>query len=468
MPDQKQVVVIGGGISGLSCAHRLRQLGLPVTLLDSSPDPGGLMGSSNRPDGFLFDSGPQSFQGTPALTQLVSELKLGPELCAANPRAPRYILRHGRLQKIAMAPQALLASSLLSIKSRWKIASEPFRRTQPPSEEESVASFVRRKFGQEILEYLVSPFVSGVYAGDPEKLSLRAAFPSLEEWERQHGSVLRGAMKSAKDAKARREQTPGESGPPSLCSFRSGLGTLPKMLAASLGDNLRSGVAALALAQPASSGAYEVQVEKAGGEKSTIAAAAVVFATPAYVTSQLLRPLAAKVADALSGIAYAGVMVATMGYRSKQVSAPLDGFGVLIPRSERRRTLGTIFASSLFPGRAPEGYFAITSFLGGATDEGIVEMSDSAVSAIAERDAAEILGIVGPPVAAAMWRHPKGLPQYNLGHGHIVEMLRAAGRNLPGLFFAGNYLEGPAIGKCVELAFRTAESVRDSLERSSQ
>jgi oxygen-dependent protoporphyrinogen oxidase len=463
MPDRKQVVVIGAGISGLCCAYRLQQMGLPVTLIDSSPDPGGLMASNPRPDGFLFESGPQSFQGTPSLMQLIRELKLEPELCVANPRAPRYILRHGRMQKIATSPPALLASSLLSMRSRWKIASEPFRRTQPPPQEESVANFVRRKFGHEILEYLVSPFVSGVYAGDPEKLSLRAAFPSLEQWEREHGSVLRGAIKSQKEAKARREQTPGANAPPTLCSFQGGVGVLPKALASALGDNFRPSTAAVALAAGTAPGSCNIQIQGTAGTASTIAAFAVVLAAPAYVTSHLLRPIAAPIADALSGIAYAGVAVATLGYYAKQAPAPLDGFGVLLPRSERRRTLGVIFNSSLFPGRAPRGQFAITSFLGGATDEGIVQMSDSAILAVAEKDAADILGISGSPAAAALWRHPKALPQYNMGHGHIVESVRAAARNLPGIFFAGNYLEGPAIGKCVELAFKTAESVRDSL-----
>ena len=147
-------------------------------------------------DGFLFESGPQSFQGTEALLDLIRELGIEGELCKADPKAPRFVLRHGKLQKVPMSPQALLTSSLLAPGSRWKVISEPLRRTKPPNEEESVANFVRRKFGHEILEYLVAPFVSGVYAGDPEKLSLRAAFPSLEEWEREYGSVLRGAMKS--------------------------------------------------------------------------------------------------------------------------------------------------------------------------------------------------------------------------------------------------------------------------------
>src|SRR5580704_7135819 len=184
MPDSNQVAVIGAGISGLACAFRLQQLGVRVTLLEANERAGGLIDTIEK-DGFLFESGPQSFQGTSTLFELIRQLGIEGELLKADPHAPRYIFLHGRLSKIPMSQQALLTSSLLGAGSRWRIASERFRSSKPPSEEESVAAFVRRKFGHEILEYLVAPFVSGVYAGDPEKLSLRAAFPALNEWERE-------------------------------------------------------------------------------------------------------------------------------------------------------------------------------------------------------------------------------------------------------------------------------------------
>jgi protoporphyrinogen/coproporphyrinogen III oxidase len=447
--DSKQVVVIGAGISGLSCAYHLRQLGVPVVLFEANARPGGLIGSVEQ-DGFRFESGPQSFQSTPLLTQLVRELKLESDLLQADQRSPRYILRRGRMQKIAMSP-ALLTGSFLGPKSRWRIASEYFRHTSPPTEEESLANFVRRKFGHEILEYLVSPFVSGVYAGDPEKLSLRAAFPSLEEWEREYGSVIRGAMKSRKKN--------GDSKPPGLWSFKGGMATLPTALAHLLGDVLRlkSPVAAVGTSSSGRQG-YQVRVE--GG---TLNPAAVVFASPAYAASRLIQPLSEPLVDTLSGIAYASVAVYGAGYYNKQAVMAPDGFGVLIPRSEKHRTLGIVWNSSLFPGRAEEGQFVITSFLGGATDPALLEESDREIAAITERDSAIILGIAGSPIVATLWRHPKALPQYNLGHGHIVKSLRDAERAMPGLFFSGNYLEGPSIGKCVEHAFKTAEAVRDYL-----
>ena len=454
MADSAQVVVIGGGISGLACALRLQQLGSPVALLEASDLAGGLIGTEER-QGFLFESGPQSFQGTETMLALIRELGIESELCKADPRAPRFVLRHGRLRKIPMAPQGILTSSLLGMGSRWRILSEGLSRTKPPTEDESIAQFVRRKFGHEILEYLVSPFVSGVYAGDPEKLSLRAAFPSLEEWERQYGSILRGAMKS-------RAAMGEKKGPPPLCSFQRGVRVLTEAMFAKLGANAQSG-ARVETVTKADHG-FQIQVAQ-NGRSEQMNARAVVLATPAYMASHIAAPLSAKVAQTLSGIAYAPVVVVATGYHSRQSPAALDGFGVLIPRSEKHRTLGIVWNSSLFPNRAPQGQFVITSILGGATDSAIIEKSDQEIAAIATHEHAKILKIEGSPVISAIWKHPRALPQYNLGHAHAVREIREAERATPGLYFAGNYLEGPSIGKCVEQGLQTAEAVRRDLEQ---
>lgn len=458
MPTSAPVVIVGGGISGLASAYRLQQLGIPVLLLESSKEIGGLIGTVEK-DGFRFESGPQSFQGTETLLKLINELGLDQDLQKADPKAPRYVLRHGRLQKVPMSPQAILGSSLISVSSRLKIASEPLRRTHPPNEDESVANFVRRKFGHEILEYLVSPFVSGVYAGDPEQLSLKAAFPSLEEWEREHGSVIRGAMKSRPEKGTRK-------GPPPLCSFSKGMGALTRALGERLRDQVMLGARAVSVARPdpaAANASYEIRVTHAGREE-TIEARAVIFATPAYVASHLVAGLSVPLARSLSSIAYAPVTVVAAGYHMRQTAHPMNGFGFLVPRSEKLRTLGTIWNSSLFPGRTPEGMMAITSFVGGATDTEIGDKPENEIAAIVQSENARILGITGPPVVSAVWKHPKALPQYNLGHGHVVEAIHKTEGNIPGLFFSANYLEGPSLGKCVEQAFTTAESVRAHLQ----
>lgn len=463
MAEANNVAVIGGGISGLACAWRLRKLGVPVTLFESEERPGGLIGTVER-DGFLFESGPQSFQGTEPLLALIRQLGIESELCQASPRLPRFVLQRGKLQKIPMSPQGVLTSSLLSAGSRWKVVSEPLRHSKPPSEEESVANFVRRKFGHEILEYLVSPFVSGVYAGDPEKLSLRAAFPTLEEWEREYGSVIRGAMKS----RPKPANGEGKRRPPSLCSFKRGVGTLAGALAEQLGASLllRSKTCAIARVSSGASSTFQIHAEHSG-QVAPHPARAIVMATPAYTASHLLASISVPLAQILSGIAYAGVAVIAAGYYAQQISSSLDGFGFLIPRSENIRTLGTVWNSSLFAGRAPEGSAAITSIAGGATDTKILDKSEAEIAALVQTDNAKIVQIAGPPVVSSVWKHPKALPQYNLGHSHTVAAIREFEQRNPGIFFSGNYLEGPSLGKCVEHGFKTAEAVRDFLAVSS-
>ena len=272
--------------------------------------------------------------------------------------------------------------------------------------------------------------------------------------------MLRGAIKS----RAPKEQR--TSAPP-LCSFAHGVATLPRALAAKLGDSLQyetRAVSATFSAQPSAGGAArEIRVVRNGQELSAHAGA-VVMATPAYAAAHVLESFSPPLAQTLSGIAYAPVAVVASSYYRQQVGDPLEGFGFLVPRGEKVRTLGTVWNSSLFPGRAHEGSVTITSFIGGATDPDVIRLHEENIAAIVTEENARILGITGPPVEVAVWKYPRALPQYNLGHGHIVESIRDAERASPGLFFAGNYLEGPAIGKCVETGFQTAEAVGKYLQ----
>jgi protoporphyrinogen/coproporphyrinogen III oxidase len=253
-------------------------------------------------------------------------------------------------------------------------------------------------------------------------------------------------------------------GPPPLYSFRQGVGVLPHAIAEQLAGNLRAGACVYALNRVGKPGVAAFEVHASiSGKNLAIAAQAIIFATPAYVTSRLIAGLSPAAAHALSGIAYAPAGVVAAGYYTRQFAGTLVGFGFLIPRSEKYRTLGTVWNSSLFPGRAPAGSVAITSFIAGATDPEILERPDEEITFIVERENARILGITGPPSVSFVWKHPKALPQYNLGHAHVVAAIREAERATPGLFFSGNYLEGPAIGKCVEQAFKTAQAARACL-----
>ena len=444
-------LVIGGGISGLACAYRLQQAGIPVRLLESGSRPGGVI-ATKQVDGFLFELGPQSFLSTEPLNRLIDALGLKDQLLRANPRAPRFILVAGRLVAAPLAPPSLLSTPLFSGGTKWRLLTEILRSTRPPADDESIAAFVRRKFGDELLNRFVAPFVSGVYAGDPERLSLRAAFPKLHELEARYGSVLRGAMKS-RPAKG----TPRAG----LCSFRDGMETLPRAIASRLGDSLllETRVEGLRRGKPNGNPWFEVDVAR-GDQRETLAANAVVVATPTNIASQILPGISEQLAPLFSRIEYAPIAVVSACYRRDQILQPPDGFGFLVPRTEGLRVLGTVFNSALLAGRAPEGMTCFTSFAGGATDPQLCEMSESEITETICGEVARVLGIQGKPVAMNLQRYARALPQYNLGHTQIVKSLKTLAEEVPGLFLAGNYLSGPSIGSCVEEADRTADAVR--------
>jgi oxygen-dependent protoporphyrinogen oxidase len=444
-------IVIGGGISGLACAYHLQQAGIPVRVLDAGVRPGGVI-STHEKDGFRFELGPQSFLSSEPLLKLIDALGLRNELLHADSRAPRYILFHGRLIPAPLAPPSLLTTPLLGPRTKWRLSTEMFRRTNPPSTDESIAAFVRRKFGDELLDRLVAPFVSGIYAGDPERLSLRASFPKLHEFEARYGSVLRGAMKSR----------PAKGAPrPGLCTFREGMETLPRALGARLGDALLSEAKVVGARRGKANGksSFEVDVIR-NGHRETLLASAIIMAAPVDAASEILKGVSDKVAAPFSRIEYAPVAVVGAGYRRDQVRHAGNGFGFLVPRGEGLRVLGTVWNSSLFPGRAPENMACFTSFAGGATDPALCGMSDDQIGEIICGEVGSILGITGPPATRLVYRYARALPQYNLGHSETVSALGAAASSVPGLFLTGNYLSGPSIGSCIEQANQTADAVR--------
>jgi len=443
------VVVIGAGISGLTAAWRLKRQGRPVVVVDGAAEAGGVMRSRVR-DGFLCEEGPNSFQTSPELLELIREAGLEPELVTADARLPRFIYYRGRLERAPMSPGALLSTPLLSLREKVRALREPWIESAA-RQDESLADFVTRRFGAPVLRNFVAPFVSGIYAGDAARLSARAVFPQLVEWERKHGSVLRGLIGSARRA-------PKPRAARLLASFRGGLQTLPRALAAGLGEGaLRLGTQADALRSE--SGKLTLRVCTPSGAEE-LQAKAVILAAPAYRAAEIVRPLSADLAEELGGIDYPPLASVCIAFRSSEVPRPLDGFGFLAPRGEGLRALGCIWSSSLFPGRAPEGSALLTLFLGGATDPGVAAMTDDAVAEQVRRDLAAALGIRAAGRVVKIGRLERAIPQYALGHPARVDRIEAELRRVPGLYLAGNYLRGVSIGDCVkeagELAARLA------------
>jgi oxygen-dependent protoporphyrinogen oxidase len=447
MTSSAPAIVVGAGISGLVCAYALSKAGLHAHVLEASPRAGGAIGSEKR-DGFLLELGPQSFSGTAALRDLSADLEIADQLLQAPANAPRYVLINGALRAVPLNPASMLTSSLLSARTKWKIARDAFGTTSAPEEDESVAAFVRRKFGEQLLDRLVGPFVSGIYAGDPERLSLRAAFPQLYQAEKSAGSVIRGMMRAAKSRKAPRER-------PTLLSFRNGNETLVQALAAKVGSRLRLGAEVVGIGVHRDAGAVKFQVHVARREE-VIVTERLVLATPADVAGTLLRDVNPAFEPVLGGMEYAPVAVVSLGYRREDIGHSLNGFGFLAPRSSALRVLGSVWNSSLFPGRAPAGHALLTSFVGGATDPGATALSPADLAELVHGEVAPVLQIHAAPVFSHVQVYRRALPQYNIGHNDRLMALERLRADLPGLFFVGNYLRGPAIGNCVELGIATA------------
>jgi oxygen-dependent protoporphyrinogen oxidase len=452
MTSSVPAIVVGGGISGLVCAYAMRKAGVEAQVLEASHRAGGVIASERR-DGFLLELGPQSFSGTAALRALCAELGIADQIVQAPAGAPRYVLIDGALKAVPLNPAAILTSSLFSVRTKWRIARDTFGAGRPPDVDESVAAFVRRKFGEELLDRLVGPFVSGIYAGNPECLSLRSAFPQIHEAEKSAGSVVRGIIRAAKSRKGPRER-------PTLLSFHDGNETLVQALAAKIGSRLRLGaeVVGIGVRRKAEVVSFEVRIRQAGSEESVVAER-LVLATPADVASTLLRDVNAAFEPVLGGIEYAPVAVVSLGYRRDDVGHSLEGFGFLAPRSSGLRVLGSVWNSSLFPGRAPAGQVLLTSFVGGATDPSAVALSPADLAELVHRESAPVLQIRAAPAFSHVQIYRRALPQYNMGHEERLIALERLRGELPGLFFVGNYLRGPAIGNCVELGMATAQDL---------
>ncbi|HMI52323.1 MAG TPA: protoporphyrinogen oxidase [Candidatus Saccharimonadales bacterium] len=455
MSEHVPALVVGGGVSGLVCTHALRKAGVEARLVEAGSHAGGVI-LSGRMDGYLIEGGPQSFTATPALLDVVRDLELTEELVEAPAKAARYVLVDGQLQQVPMSPPAFLGSSLFSMSTKWSLVRDAVGKSKAPAEEESVAAFVRRKFTEELLEKAVGPMVSGIYAGDPEQLSLRAAFPAVFEAEESLGSVIRGMKKKSKEPDG--SQPAGR-----LLSFKNGNETLMRALAANLGSALRTGMEVLRIRNEGSGhgrrGSRFVLEALGAAGLETIIADRLVMATPADVAAHLLEQSAAEVQVPLREIVYAPMAVVSLGYAASSIGRTLDGFGFLVPRSAGIRILGSVWNSFLFPGRAPDGNVLMTTFIGGATDAAAVSLSDEELAAIAHQELVPILGITGEPSFSNVVRYERAIPQYNLGHTARVDRMEKSRASYKNLWLTGNYLQGPSVGACVEHAVKVARDV---------
>lgn len=475
----EKVVVIGAGISGLTCAYHLKQLGIPCLVFEAQQRAGGLIATIRR-NGYLFETGPQCPRFPAPVWQLMRQLNLENEFVAGDAKAKRYILRDGQSYPAPFSPTGLIGTRLVGLKSKLRILTEVFGYSQPPTREESLAEFVQRKFGAEVLDYLVDPFVSTIFFGDAHKMGMESAFPALVEWERDQGSLVRGAIRARKSKGRLRPEK--DSSPqagrnpkrdtlyvtdalPSLGSFRSGMATLPERLAEELWERIRykaeiTCVAALEGGSGKPMAGWHITLSNGEG----ITANHLVLAVPAYVAAQFLENAIPQLASQLKAVEYAPVCAVACAYNRSEVADPLDGFGFMVPRQEGLQTICTFWNSSMFPGRAPEGRVLMTSFAGRENSD--FELSDEEWSQVVEAENAKALGITGEAMDRVVWRDSRALPQYNVGHAKRVAEIYAILRTMPTLSLVGNFLKGRSIGDCVEIAVCAAEAVHSQIRNN--
>lgn len=461
-----QVIVVGGGLSGLTVAYRLLELGHSVEVLEAAQRAGGSIGSRRHAlddaGEALYEDGPNSGLDTsPRVNELLHSLGIFDQrVNAAKAAAKRYVLRGGRLHAVPANPLAFLTSGLLSWRSKLAVLREPFVARAAPEPDESVAHFVERRLSREFLDYAVEPLVGGIYAGDPREISLAAAFPRLRNLEQTYGGLIRGAIAGARERRRKAREGGGVSRHIAQSfSFRGGMQTLTDTLALRVGrvvcaaraEGIRLNV----------DGSFAVDVERRG-ERFERYARAVVLAVPAHEAAGLVRALDAGAARALEGIAYPPVATVSNVYRRGDVAHPLDGFGFLAPRAEQPPVLGTLFISSMFADRAPAGYVLLTSFVGGRRNPELALRSEREIAEDVARSNERFLG-ARAPVFTAVRRWPHAIPQYALGHNDRLASVAQLEQRLPGLSFCCNWRGGVSISDCISAGMKEAERIAAAL-----
>jgi oxygen-dependent protoporphyrinogen oxidase len=426
------VVIIGAGISGLSCAWTLKKLGIESVVLEESSRPGGVI-QTERINGYQIERGPNSFQSAAPALRLADEAGLWDDIMAPSPNAPRYIFWDGKLRKVPFG--SLTASGIL------QALREPFVRSKS-SPDESVRDFFIRRVGRQVHDRLVAPALTGIYAANTANLSMAAVFPKIVEMEREQGSLTAAFLKSLRGRKKPADGAPAKPKPKGgIFSFTEGLETLPRRLSEQL--------------------TIQYNVKDARLDMAPVT----VVATPAANASCLVAARNPELSALLKRVEYAPMVIAAVSLPDFSFKEPLNGFGFLVARNQGLHMLGALFASALFPGRAPNGRELLTCFAGGAFEPETIEWPDDRVWETVCPELKAALQSSEMPEPVALFRHRHAIPQYNIGHDRFVGAVKEELMKVPGLFIASNYLEGISVPACIEQGDRTAHAVAEYLGR---
>jgi protoporphyrinogen/coproporphyrinogen III oxidase len=452
----KSVSVIGAGITGLTAAFCLKRKGVPVTVYEAGDRVGGAI-QSVRSGGYLAEFGPNTILETSQkITQLVIDAGLASRRLDPDPKAQaRYVVRYRRPIEMPGSPFGLLTTRLFTARAKLAVLREPFVPRRRDGKEESVAEFVVRRLGQEFLDHAIDALVAGVYAGDPYKLSVPQAFPKLGQLEARYGSLIKGQIFGGRERKRRGEIAKDRA--PKF-SFDEGLQVLPDTLRERLGEAVRLHSAVTRLTQTAEGWTLDVRERGRGLERAEHSA--VVYAGTAFGLAELevQAPMQLHF-DRFGEIRYPPVASVVLGFRREDVAHPCAGFGMLIPRIEGFKILGTIFSSSLFPNRAPAGHLTLTSYVGGERYPELASLPPEKLFALTCEDLRVLLGVKGKPTFQHSVFYPRAIPQYNLGYGRYRELMADIEGKAPGLFFAGHYRDGISLGDTIISGCNVADRV---------
>lgn len=441
------VAIVGAGISGLTCGYELKRAGLKIVIIEAS-HVGGAM-RSQRIGPYLLESGPNSLRGnSKELIDLIRNLGLDDQVVrSSNVAKQRYLYRDGKLMAVPSSPPAALSSPLIPPSEKLKVLREPFV-AKGTTDDESIRHFISRRTSEWLADNIVDPIITGIYAGDIAKLSMRSSFPKFWQLEREHGSLIKGAMRAKKNAP--KEATAQK--PPAIFSFKEGLQTLIDALKQQLEGTIVEGFPVTHI-EKTDHGYHLVG--------PNLEAKTVILATPAYRTSELVQPFSRAIAESLKSIEHPHVAVVSLAFKRKDVEHSLEGFGYLVPSNQNRDILGCIFSSSLWEGRAPDDEVLLTIMIGGSKRPKTRDWTDEQILEVAELEVRRTLSIKGASVFHHVTRWPKAIPQYHLGHYKIMDEIDAFEQKHTGIHLLSNYRGGIAIGSCVtnatELAARLVQ-----------
>lgn len=474
VPDSTiDALVVGSGISGSTAAYYLHKYGINVMLADVKDEVGG-NAISKKLDGFQWEEGPNSFQPNSASLRLAKDLGILDELVLADPKLPRYVFWQGKLHALPSGLEDLLSFNLLSWPAKIRAALGALGFVSPkPNREETIQEFVTRHLGTEVFERIIDPFVSGVYAGNPATLSMKAALKKVNALEDLgctpsilEGAIIRVNQLAAEKKKnaERNSDLPSVPGG-SLASFKNGLQSIPLKIKEILGrDRVRLNHKLINVERRGKEWFSTFQKGPGFNEIHIIRSKYLLLTTPAYVIADLFQNNKQgdlPEAEELKKINYPPVASVTLAYSKEALKAPLHGFGNLIPRSQKIRTLGTIWSSSLFPGRAPDGQALLLSFIGGSQDTNISNLTPDEIVQQVHEDNKKILLKKDSPLPRVLGVHmwAKAIPQYELGHLELLQRVDSAVQRYPGLYLGGNYRTGVAFADCIQYGTDTAKEI---------